>query len=50
MKLPLSLLAVWVLLLTGCAGTFPQWQPDRCHRSETGRDTLYWDVFCVQGP
>ena len=46
----LGLLAVSLSVLTGCASTFPDWKPDRCHRAERARDTLNWDVFCYQSP
>ena len=43
-------LATLVAILTGCASAFPNWRPDRCHRSEQVRDTLNWDIFCRQSP
>ncbi|MBI2154756.1 MAG: hypothetical protein HYU24_13810 [Candidatus Rokubacteria bacterium] len=48
--LRLGLLAAALSVLTGCASTFPDWKPDRCHRSEQVRDTLNWDIFCMQSP
>ncbi len=46
----LVFLAAWLLVLAGCASTFPQFQPDRCHRGERARETLNWDIICVQAP
>ena len=46
----LVFLAAWLSALAGCAGTFPQFQPDRCHRAERARETLNWDIICVQAP
>jgi hypothetical protein len=46
----LGLLAVSLSVLTGCASTFPDWKPDRCHRAEQARVTLNWDIFCHQSP
>ena len=46
----LTLLVAWLSVLTGCVSTFPDWKPDRCHRSERARDTLNWDVLCYQSP
>jgi hypothetical protein len=37
-------------LLAGCASTFPNWQPDRCQRAEARRDTLNWNLICIQTP
>ena len=48
--LRLGLLAASLSVLTGCASAFPNWQPDRCHRSERARDTLNWDLICRQSP
>ncbi len=46
----LILLTVWLPLLVGCASTFPDWKPDRCHRAERSRETLNWDFICRQSP
>jgi hypothetical protein len=46
----LGLLVASLSVLTGCASTFPDWKPDRCHRAEPGRETLNWDLFCYQSP
>lgn len=44
----LIFLAVWLAVVTGCASTFPNWQPDRCHRGEPDRQTLNWDILCIK--
>ncbi len=46
----LGLLAASLSVLAGCASTVPNWRPDRCHRAERARETLNWDIFCVQTP
>ena len=46
----LGLLVAALSVLTGCASTFPDWKPDRCHRGEQARETLNWDLFCYQSP
>ncbi|MBI3030512.1 MAG: hypothetical protein HYY64_13475 [Candidatus Rokubacteria bacterium] len=48
--LRLGLLAASLSILAGCASTFPDWKPDRCHRAERARETLNWDIFCIQTP
>ncbi len=46
----LTLLTVWLALIVGCASTFPEWKPDRCHRGQANRQTLNFDLICVQSP
>ncbi len=46
----LGVLVASLSVLTGCASTFPDWKPDRCHRAERARETLNWDIFCSQSP